>query len=109
MSAPTETPAAAVPVAAPGKRLVRAPGTGIPVYILLAVLLLALLITDPGFYEPDSFLSFVKRAAPLVILAAGQYLVIVSGEFDLSVGAIVTAVWSSRPSCTAPSPTPTGW
>ena len=36
-------------------------------------------------------LSFLKRAAPLVILAAGQYFVIVSGEFDLSVGSLVTA------------------
>ncbi|MEV6425790.1 ABC transporter permease [Streptomyces sp. NPDC051662] len=74
-----------------GKRLVRALGTGTPVFVLLAVLLAALALTDPGFYEPDRFLSFVKRAAPLVILAAGQYLVIVCGEFDLSVGAIVTA------------------
>ena len=33
----------------------------------------------------------LKRAAPLVILAAGQYFVIVAGEFDLSVGSLVTA------------------
>ncbi|MGW1411486.1 ABC transporter permease [Streptomyces sp. NPDC002403] len=74
-----------------GRRVLRALTTGTPVYLLLAVLLAALALTDPGFYEPDRFLSFVKRAAPLVILAAGQYLVIVCGEFDLSVGAIVTA------------------
>ncbi|MEV6105190.1 ABC transporter permease [Streptomyces sp. NPDC051940] len=66
-------------------------GTGAPVYALLALLLVALAVSDPNFYEPDRFLAFVKRAAPLVILAAGQYLVIVCGEFDLSVGAIVTA------------------
>ncbi|MFG2501109.1 ABC transporter permease [Streptomyces sp. NPDC048441] len=76
---------------APYKRVVRSLGTGAPVYALLIVLLVALAATDPGFYEPDRFLAFVKRAAPLVILAAGQYLVIVCGEFDLSVGAIVTA------------------
>lgn len=75
----------------PAVRAVRRLGTGAPVYALLVVLLAALAITDPGFYEPDSFLAFVKRAAPLVILAAGQYLVIVSGGFDLSVGAVVTA------------------
>ncbi|MEV0322829.1 ABC transporter permease [Streptomyces sp. NPDC050658] len=73
------------------KRAVRSLGTGAPVFALLVVLLVALAATDPGFYEPDRFLAFVKRAAPLVILAAGQYLVIVCGEFDLSVGAIVTA------------------
>lgn len=73
------------------RALARTLGTGAPVYALLIVLLVALAATDPGFYEPDRFLAFVKRAAPLVILAAGQYLVIVCGEFDLSVGAIVTA------------------
>ncbi|MEV0116103.1 ABC transporter permease [Streptomyces sp. NPDC050844] len=72
-------------------RVARSLGSGAPVYALLVVLLVALAATDPGFYEPDRFLAFVKRAAPLVILAAGQYLVIVCGEFDLSVGAIVTA------------------
>ncbi|MEI5101065.1 ABC transporter permease [Streptomyces sp. PmtG] len=79
---------------APPGRLARGLSTGAPgspVYVLLAALLLALAVTDPGFYEPDRFLAFVKRAAPLVILAAGQYLVVVCGEFDLSVGAIVTA------------------
>ncbi|MFE0137654.1 ABC transporter permease [Streptomyces sp. NPDC059037] len=76
---------------APYKRVARSLGSGAPVYALLVVLLVALAATDPGFYEPDRFLAFVKRAAPLVILAAGQYLVIVCGEFDLSVGAIVTA------------------
>ncbi|RII14652.1 Ribose transport system permease protein RbsC [Streptomyces sp. YIM 130001] len=75
----------------PKRRLAAALGTGAPVYALLVLLLAALALTDPGFYEPDRFLAFVKRAAPLVILAAGQYLVIVSGQFDLSVGAIVTA------------------
>ncbi|MEV2259096.1 ABC transporter permease [Streptomyces anulatus] len=72
-------------------RALRRLGAGGPVYALLVILLAALAITDPGFFEPDSFLAFVKRAAPLVILAAGQYLVIVSGGFDLSVGAVVTA------------------
>ncbi|QEU89726.1 ABC transporter permease [Streptomyces kanamyceticus] len=83
------TTATATP--APHKRLARMLGTGAPVYALLAALLIVLAVTDIGFYEPDRFLAFVKRAAPLVILAAGQYLVIVCGEFDLSVGAIVTA------------------
>ena len=36
-------------------------------------------------------MAFVKKAAPLVMLAAGQYFVIVSGEFDLSVGSLVGA------------------
>nr|WP_240971617.1 ABC transporter permease [Microbispora sp. CL1-1] len=53
-------------------------------------MLAAIAIVNPFFIEPAGFLSFVRRAAPLVILAAGQYLVIVAGEFDLSVGSLVT-------------------
>lgn len=86
---PTQTDAA--PPGGVYQRVTGVLGAGAPVYALLVILLAALAITDPNFFEPDRFLAFVKRAAPLVILAAGQYLVIVSGEFDLSVGAIVTA------------------
>ncbi|MEU7915890.1 ABC transporter permease [Microbispora bryophytorum] len=62
----------------------------LPILAVLAVLLAAIAIVNPFFLEPAGFLSFVRRAAPLVILAAGQYLVIVAGEFDLSVGSLVT-------------------
>ncbi|MFE2558371.1 ABC transporter permease [Streptomyces sp. NPDC059352] len=63
----------------------------LPIFGVLAVLLVAIAIANPFFLEPEGFLAFVKRAAPLAILAAGQYFVIVSGEFDLSVGSLVTA------------------
>ncbi|MFI7450044.1 ABC transporter permease [Nonomuraea sp. NPDC049714] len=62
----------------------------LPILAVLAVLLAAIAIANPFFLEPAGFLAFVRRAAPLVILAVGQYLVIVSGEFDLSVGSLVT-------------------
>ncbi|GLW07142.1 ABC transporter permease [Microtetraspora sp. NBRC 13810] len=62
----------------------------LPILAVLAVLLAAIAIANPFFLEPAGFLGFVRRAAPLVILAAGQYFVIVSGEFDLSVGSLVT-------------------
>ncbi|MFD1937411.1 MULTISPECIES: ABC transporter permease [Nonomuraea] len=62
----------------------------LPIFAVLAVLLAAIALANPFFLEPVGFLAFVKRAAPLVILAAGQYFVIVSGEFDLSVGSLVT-------------------
>ena len=35
-------------------------------------------------------MNFLRRAAPLAILASGQVFVIVSGGFDLSVGSLVT-------------------
>ncbi|HLU70897.1 MAG TPA: ABC transporter permease [Nonomuraea sp.] len=63
----------------------------LPVLAVLAALLTAIALVNPHFLEPAGFLAFLKRAAPLVILAAGQYFVIVSGEFDLSVGSLVTA------------------
>jgi ribose transport system permease protein len=63
----------------------------LPIFGVLVVLLAAIAVVNPYFLEPAGFLAFVKRAAPLVILAAGQYFVIVSGEFDLSVGSLVTA------------------
>ncbi|MFG2840914.1 ABC transporter permease [Streptomyces zaomyceticus] len=63
----------------------------LPIFSVLALLLVAIAIANPFFLEPEGFLAFVKRAAPLAILAAGQYFVIVSGEFDLSVGSLVTA------------------
>jgi ribose transport system permease protein len=63
-----------------------------PIFIVLIVLIALIAIENPNFLEPPGFLAFLKRAAPLAILAAGQYFVIVSGEFDLSVGSLVTVV-----------------
>jgi ribose transport system permease protein len=65
-------------------------GTG-TVFALLIVILAGIFAMNPGFFEGPSLMAFLKQAAPLVILAAGQYLVIVSGNFDLSVGALVGA------------------
>ncbi|ROP35797.1 ABC transporter permease [Saccharothrix texasensis] len=62
-----------------------------PVLAVLAVLLVALAFAGPAYSEPAGYLALLKRAAPLVLLAIGQYFVIVSGGFDLSVGSLVTA------------------
>ncbi len=61
-----------------------------PVYIVLALLIAAIAIQSPHFLEPAGYMNFLKRAAPLAILAAGQVYVITSGGFDLSVGSIIT-------------------
>jgi ribose transport system permease protein len=55
------------------------------------VLLVLVGIRQPDFLAPPSLMSFLGRSAPIILLAAGQYFVIVSGEFDLSVGSLVTA------------------
>ncbi|MFJ6674607.1 ABC transporter permease [Actinosynnema sp. NPDC091369] len=62
-----------------------------PVLVVLAVLLVALALAGPAYAEPAGYLALLKRAAPLVVLAIGQYFVVVSGGFDLSVGSLVTA------------------
>jgi ribose transport system permease protein len=74
------------------RRLWRALIGSAPIFLVLAGLLVWITIENPNFTEPRVFLAFLRRAAPLMILAAGQLFVIVAGEFDLSVGALITAV-----------------
>lgn len=60
------------------------------IYYILAVLLIWISYENPNFTDPNIFLAFLRRAAPLIILAAGQLFVIVTGGFDLSVGSLIT-------------------
>jgi len=83
-----EAGAVAAPSAA--QRVSAALGRSAPVFAVLALLLVWISIENPNFTDPPVFLAFLKRAAPLAVLAAGQYFVIVAGEFDLSVGSLVT-------------------
>jgi ribose transport system permease protein len=62
------------------------------VWLLLIGLWIWIGIDNPLFAEPEGFLAYLKRAAPLAILAAGAFFVLASGEFDLSVGSLVTVV-----------------
>ena len=62
------------------------------IFVILFILLAWIAVLNPNFLEPGPFLAYLKRAAPLVILAAGAYFVLVSGNFDLSVGSLVTVV-----------------
>ena len=91
-SADMSTATAYAPTGSRGERVRKALIGTAPIFLVLLVLLVWIAIVNPNFLEPPVFLSFLKRAAPLVILAAGQYFVIVSGEFDLSVGSLVTVV-----------------
>jgi ribose transport system permease protein len=63
-----------------------------PIWFVLLALVVVMIWLSPLFAQPPVILGLIQRAAPLVILAAGQYFVIVSGEFDLSVGSLVTVV-----------------
>lgn len=85
-------PARTMPVDSSGQRIGRAILGTAPIFVVLAILLVWITIENPNFTNPPLFLLFLRQAAPLMILAAGQLFVIISGEFDLSVGAIVTTV-----------------
>lgn len=59
-------------------------------FLLLVVLLVAIAILNPYFAQPDQLVRFIQRVAPVALVAIGQYFVIVSGEFDLSQGSVIT-------------------
>lgn len=62
------------------------------VWILLIILWGWIWWENPNFLTPEGFLAYLKIAAPLAILAIGAYFVLASGEFDLSVGSLVTVI-----------------
>ena len=76
----------------PSARIGRTVLSTAPVFIVLLGLLIWITIENPNFTNPNVFLIFLRRAAPLMILAAGQLFVVISGEFDLSMGALITLV-----------------
>jgi ribose transport system permease protein len=78
-----------LPVARRAVRALSTPGGAI--YLLLGVLLVLLFLYNPSLGESGQFMRFVGRTAPIAIVALGQYFVIVSGELDLSMGAVISA------------------
>jgi ribose transport system permease protein len=94
---PAQGPAPAAPAAAvlPDRRttrLLRAIRGAGPIFAILIVLLVLIAIKNPNPNKAAVFLALLKAAAPLAVLAAGQLFVIVSGEFDLSVGSLITVM-----------------
>lgn len=53
----------------------------------LVVVLLALAVSAPAFYQPQPLLSLLTREAPTLVVACGMALVIISRQIDISVGA----------------------
>jgi rhamnose transport system permease protein len=58
----------------------------ISVAIALLVLLVALAIVAPAFYQPQPLLSLATREAPTLIVACGMALIIICRQIDISVG-----------------------
>lgn len=63
-----------------------------PALPLLAVLLIVMVSISPLYQTGPGFMSFLQRAAPLVILTCGTTFVLISGGFDLSSGSLITLV-----------------
>jgi ribose transport system permease protein len=80
-----------------------------PIWFVLAATLALVVWRDPAFAEPPSLMAFLKRSAPLLVAALGELFVIVSGEFDLSVGALMTACVVVAARTGAGDPTRTWW
>jgi ribose transport system permease protein len=62
-----------------------------PIWVIFVLVFAGIFWRDPSFAEPPTLLAFLRRSAPLAVLALGQMFVIIAGDFDLSVGALVTA------------------
>jgi ribose transport system permease protein len=58
---------------------------------LLALLLLATTIFTDGFWSSDNLKNVLTQNAPIALVSIGMTFVIISGVFDLSVGAIFAA------------------
>jgi rhamnose transport system permease protein len=56
------------------------------VALALCVLLLLLAILAPGFFQPGQLLSISTAAIPVLLVACGSAIVIISRQIDISVG-----------------------
>lgn len=54
----------------------------------LLLLLLALAVFAPGFYQPQPLLALATREAPVLLVAAGMTLVMITRQIDISVGSL---------------------
>jgi ribose transport system permease protein len=77
--------------------------------VVLLVFYLAVGFLQPSYLEPAGIMNFLRRAAPLAILASGQIFVLVSGGFDLSVGSLVTLTVIGGSMLAANEPANTWW
>jgi len=80
-----------------------------PVYVLLVALLVAIVLLNPAFMEPQGYMNYLKRAAALAILSGGALYVIVAGGFDLSVGSMMTLTVIGSSMLASNDPNSTYW
>jgi ribose transport system permease protein len=86
--------------------LARKVNIAVVVFLLLYV---AIGLLQPTYLAPAGLMNFLRRAAPLAILASGQLFVLTSGGFDLSVGSLVTLTVIGGSMLTVNDPSRTWW
>lgn len=59
------------------------------IYIIVVVMWIVVSLITPHFRQMSTFMNILILSIPLSIVALGQNLVILTGKFDLSVGAIL--------------------
>jgi simple sugar transport system permease protein len=70
-------------------RVLSRPESGAIVGTVLVFLFFALTAGRTGMFMPDGILSWTVVAAQLMIIASGAALLMIGGEFDLSVGSMI--------------------
>lgn len=94
MSSPVKSPieVSAEPAPPSGRLRNRLPSTflrGSEVYLIFLGMVVLATLFVPNFFTPYNVQSLLGQATVLGLLATGQFLVILSGGFDLSVGAVL--------------------
>ena len=77
---------AAARTPAASNRLLSLISSGGLLYVGFAVLIVVFAIASPVFLTPENFANIGRQTTLVSIMAVGMTLVIISGEFDLSVG-----------------------
>lgn len=72
----------------PVQRLLRYPSSGAMIGVAI-VFILFVFIANPAMFSPRGVLNWVEVSAQLTVLAVGACLLMISGEFDLSVGSMI--------------------
>lgn len=70
-------------------RLMNRPELGSVAGAILVFLIFLLIAGDSGMFSPDGAISWIKVASYLGIIAIGACLLMIAGEFDLSVGSMI--------------------
>lgn len=63
-----------------------------PVYPVFFILFITLGLMNHTYQTMPGIMNFLRRTSPLAVLAIGEMMVLASGGFDLSIGAMVTMV-----------------